>query len=232
MSREFCLRCRRPMMSCMCPKEAPLETRTRIVLLMHPKEYRHQKTGTGRLACLNLASAEIIQGVAFDGNKRFRELADDPGNYPVLLYPSPGAVNLSSSDFAGGPEGERFAAELGGRRLVVFLIDSTWRCSHAVMRESPGLLSLPRLQFQPRELSRWIIKRQPHDYCLSTIEAIHELLIALEAAGLDSYPDKERLLRVFADMQAYQVERAAMGPRPRHLMKKPARAPRTPSAPG
>jgi DTW domain-containing protein YfiP len=85
------------------------------------------------------------------------------------------------------------------------------------MRESPGLLALPRLRFQPRELSRWIIKRQPRDYCLSTIEAIHELLLALEAAGLDSYPDKERLLRVFADMQAYQIERTAASGRPRYI---------------
>lgn len=204
----------------MCPAEPPMETRSRIVLLMHPKENRKQRTGTGRLACLNLASAEIIPGIAFDENPRFRALADDPGNYPVLLYPSPGAINLSSPDFAGGQAGERFALELGERRLVVFLIDSTWRCSHAVLRESPGLLRLPRMEFQPRELSRWVIKRQPHDYCLSTIESIHELLVALEAAGLDSYPDKARLLDVFAAMQAYQIERAIDSGRPRYLAKR------------
>jgi len=219
MNREFCLRCRRPKASCMCPVEPPMETRSRIVLLMHPKEYRRQKTGTGRLACLNLAKAEMIPGIAFDENPRFRALADDPANYPVLLYPGPGAINLRSADFAGGTAGERFAALLGDRRLVVFLIDSTWRCSHAVLRESPGLLRLPRMEFQPRELSRWVIKRQPHDYCLSTIESIHELLISLEAAGLDSYPDKERLLRVFADMQAYQIERAISSGKPRYLAK-------------
>jgi DTW domain-containing protein YfiP len=197
-----------------------METRSRIVLLMHPKEYRRQKTGTGRMACLHLARGEILPGIAFDDNPRFRALADDPENFPVLLYPSPGSINLSSADFAGGPGGERFAAELGGRRLVVFLVDSTWRCSHAVLRESPALMRLPRLQFQPRELSRWIIKRQPHDYCLSTIEAIHELLCALEAAGLESYPDKGRLLAAFAAMQEYQLERAAADGRPRWLEKR------------
>jgi DTW domain-containing protein YfiP len=187
---------------------------------MHPKEYRHQKTGTGRMACLHLANSEILPGIAFDDNLRFRSLADDPGNFPVLLYPSPGAINLSSSDFSGGPEGARFSESLGERRLVVFLVDSTWRCSHAVLRESPGLRLLPRLQFQPRELSRWIIKRQPHDYCLSTIEAIHELLCALEAAGLDSYPDKQRLLAAFMAMQEYQIERTAAEGRPRYLTDK------------
>jgi DTW domain-containing protein YfiP len=75
---------------------------------------------------------------------------------------------------------------------------------------------LPRLAFKPRERSRWVIKRQPRDYCLSTIEAIHELLSALEAAGLDSYPDKRRLLAAFAAMQDYQVERAREAGRPRY----------------
>ena len=183
-----------------------METRSRIVLLMHPKEYRRQKTGTGRLATLHLANSEIIPGIAFDAHPRVRELLGDPASRAFLLYPSPGAINLSEG-------GERLGAaalaeDLKGRRLVVFLVDSTWACSHAVLRESPGIAALPRLRFQPRDLSRWIIKRQPRDYCLSTIEAIHELLCALEAAGLDSYPDKHRLLEAFAAMQDYQVERA------------------------
>ena len=45
-----------------------METRTRIVLLMHPKEFRHQKCTTGRLTALNLARCEIIPGVRFQDN--------------------------------------------------------------------------------------------------------------------------------------------------------------------
>jgi DTW domain-containing protein YfiP len=200
-----------------------METRTRIVLLMHTKEYRYQKTGTGRLACINLAKAEIVPGIAFDAHPRVRELIDDPRNFPVLLYPAPGAVDLSPpraaapEDAASSPEALRFAASVGDRRLVVFLVDATWRCSHAVLRESPGVAGLPRIQFRSSERSRWIIKKQPRDYCLSTIEAIHELLRALESAGLESYPDKERLLEAFAEMQRYQIERRSADPRPRHL---------------
>jgi DTW domain-containing protein len=212
MSREFCLRCRRPRASCLCPAEPPMETRARIVLLMHPKEYKRQKTGTGRMACLHLANSEILPGIAFDGHPRVRELIDSPANFPVLLYPSPGATNLSE----GGPAVSRLAEEIGRKRLVVFLVDSTWACSHAVLRESPGIGRLPRLMFKAAEKSRWIIKRQPRDYCLSTIEAIHELLGALEAAGLESYPDKGRLLAAFAAMQEYQVGRAATDAKPRY----------------
>jgi DTW domain-containing protein len=224
MSREYCLRCRRPKVACLCPALPPMNTRTRIVLLMHPKEYRRQKTGTGRMACLHLENSEILHGVGFDAQPRVRELLDDQEDFPALLYPGPGALDLSGPI---GPEGKseaaRLAEKIGARRLVVFLIDSTWACSHSVLRASPGIAGLPRIQFRSREPSRWIIKRQPREFCLSTIEAIHELLCALESAGLDSYPDKARLLDAFAAMQRYQIERTEADRRPRRKgMESPA----------
>ena len=214
MGREYCMRCRRPLAACRCAAEAPMPTRSRIILLTHPKEYRRQKTGTGRLACINLASCEILPGIAFDDHPRVRGFVRDPGNRCFLLYPSPGAIDL------GGAPGAALGLGLDGRekrRITVFLIDSTWACSHAVLRESPSIAALPRLGFEPREPSRWRIKRQPRASCLSTLEAIHELLLALEALGLESYPDKERLLGAFAAMQDYQVARAAAARAPRFM---------------
>lgn len=218
--------------------------RTKIVLLMHEKEWRRQKCATGRLACLNLAGSEIIPGLGFDDNPRVRELLADPAKRCVLLYPGDDAIDLSSEPFPAqalgletGPaqglnqgliQGSNQCSNQGpnlvtGKHLVVFIIDATWSCSRAVLRASPGLLDLPRLMFKPQEKSRWIIKKQPADWCLSTIEAIHELLLALEAVGLDNYPDKERLLAVFAAMQAYQLDRASAGYNPRRKTKKSQR---------
>jgi DTW domain-containing protein YfiP len=219
--------------------------RTKIVLLMHEKEWRRQKCATGRLACLNLAGSEIIPGLGFDDNPRVQELLTDQSKRCVLLYPGDGAVDLSAEPFPAqalglgkGPEETRnpasveipgqLAGQDGMKQLVVFIIDATWSCSRAVLRASPGLLELPRLMFRPRQKSRWIIKKQPADWCLSTIEAIHELLLALEAIGLDSYPDKERLLAVFAAMQAYQLDRASAGYNPRRKTKKAQRRQSTP----
>ena len=178
-----------------------METRTRIVLLMHPMELRHQKCTTGRLTCLNLANSEIIPGVSFDGNARVRSLIDDPRNYPVLLYPGEGAISIRGGSFP--------ALTPGARRLVVFLIDATWHCSRKIARESPSLMRLPRLTIEPSAPSRFIIKRQPAAWCLSTIEAAHELLLALEAGRLDVYPDKNRLLDAFNAMQDFQVQQTA-----------------------
>jgi DTW domain-containing protein YfiP len=205
---------------------------------MHEKEWRRQKCATGRLACLNLAGSEIIPGLAFDDEPRLRNLLDDPGNCCVLLYPGDGAINLSIDPFPaqslglippGGAvrspsDAGRLVkactslAETIDRSLVVLIIDATWSCSRAVLRANPGLMTLPRVMFTPRQRSRWIIKKQPADWCLSTIEAIHELLLVLETAGLDCYPDKTRLLDVFMAMQEYQVRRETAGRNPRHRL--------------
>ncbi len=176
-----------------------MKTRTRIVLLMHPKEYRHQKCTTGRLLCLHLDNSEIIPGVCFDNNARVRQLIHDPVNYPVLLYPGKDALSIHGISASG----------LGGRRLVVFLIDGTWHCARTIARESPSLLCLPRLMIQPDSPSRFTIKRQPAAWCLSTIEATHELLLCLEAGDMDVYPDKDRLLAAFNAMQDFQIRQIA-----------------------
>jgi DTW domain-containing protein YfiP len=160
-------------------------------------EYRHQKCTTGRLTCLNLANSEIIPGERFDDNARVRALIGDPGNHPVLLYPGGGAMRIHDGGFP--------ASALGGRHLVVFLIDGTWSCARKIARQSPSLLRLPRLMIEPCAPSRFTIKRQPAAWCLSTLEATHELLLTLDAGGLDVYPDKNRLIAAFDAMQDFQV---------------------------
>lgn len=199
-----------------------MATRTRIVLLMHPKEHRRVKCNTGRLTHLNLANSEIIPGLRFDEHPRVRALIDDPANLAMLLYPGKNALVLGPGSF---PEPVR-----AGRRLVVFLIDATWHDARSIARGNPGLLSLPRLVIEPVSPSRYTIKRQPASWCLSTLEATHELLLALEAAGLDEYPDKRRLLAAFDAMQDYQVRQTAARRSVRTLHR--VRGPRRPLAPG
>jgi DTW domain-containing protein YfiP len=179
---------------------------------MHMKELRRQKCTTGRLTCLNLANSEIIPGVHFENNARVRALIDDPVNYPVLLYPGKGSMDIRDSGFP--------ASIPGDRKLTVFIVDATWHCSRTIVRLSPCLQRLPRIMIQPLSPSRYTIKRQPAAWCLSTIEAVHELLIALESSGLDAYPDKNRLLAAFHEMQDFQVRQIAKAiARPGHRVR-------------
>jgi DTW domain-containing protein YfiP len=205
-SRETCYRCFWPKALCWCASIRPMATATRFVFLMHPKEYKQEKAATGRLTHLCLARSEIRVGVGFDENEEVQALLHDPGLHPVLLYPGKTALNLTQGDLR--------PADLGGRQLVVFLLDATWTLGRKMLRLSPSLQRLPRIMFTPEERSRYLIKQQPHPSCLSTLEATHEMLLALARSGLDRYPDPAQLVGLFHRMQDFQMRCAADPARP------------------
>ena len=63
--------------------------------------------------------------------------------------------------------------------------------------------------FTPTAPSRYIIKQQPQPGCLSTLEAVHELMLVLEKNGLDRYEQPAQLHGIFDRMQRFQMECAA-----------------------
>ena len=216
MSRETCYRCFWPKPLCWCSTITPMATRTKCVFLMHPKEFKREKAGTGRLTHLCLADSEIHMGIGFDAHPAVQALIADPRHFPVLLYPGETARNLS--------RGALQPADLGDRRLVVFLLDATWACARKMLRLSASLQRLPRIMFTPSSPSRYVIKQQPQAGCLSTLEATHELLVALERSGLDRYPLPEQLLGLFQRMQDFQI-RCASDPARSGYRHRPYRPP-------
>src|SRR3954463_3954199 len=116
--RVMCYRCFWPQSLCWCASLQPMPTRTRFVFLMHPKEFKQEKAGTGRLTHLCLANSELHMGVGVDEHEEVQALINDPRNLTVLLYPGIGARNLSNGDL--------HREDLGDRRLVVLLLDATW----------------------------------------------------------------------------------------------------------
>ena len=195
--RETCYRCFWPKSLCWCPSIQAMPTRTKFVFLMHPKEYKQEKAATGRLTHLCLANSEVHVGTDFDRDEEVQALLNDPRNLLLLVYPGTQARNLSSGGLT--------AAELGGRQLVLVLIDATWAGARKMLRLSPSLQRLPRVMFTATTASRYIIKQQPQAGCLSTLEATHELLLALEQARLDRYPLPDQLLGLFKRMQDFQM---------------------------
>jgi len=202
----MCYRCFWPQPLCWCPTLRAMATRTRFVFLMHPKEFKQEKAATGRLTRLCLENSELHMGIGFDQDDAVQELIADERNHCVLLYPGREALNLSTAD---EPALAVFRDRLGAKRLVVFLLDATWAGARKMLRLSPSLQRLPRVMFTPSAPSRYVIKQQPQEGCLSTLEATHELLLALASVGLDEYSDRTQLLEIFARMQDYQLKCAA-----------------------
>jgi len=198
---------------CWCGSIAPVPVRTKFVFLMHPHEHKRVRTNTGRLTHLCLRDSELYLGVGFDEHPAVRALIADPAHFPVLLYPGPGAHDLSA-EAAPFPE-------LGDRRLVVFLLDSTWNLARTMLRANPGLRQLPHIMFSGAAPSRYVIKKQPEPGCLSTLEATHELLVALDRRGLDAYDaDTSPLPDLFRRMQELQLRFATEQRNPRHVYRK------------
>ena len=207
--RATCYRCFWPQSLCWCASVTPMETRTRFVFLMHPKEFKQEKAATGRLTHLCLARSEVHMGIAFDDHAAVQALLADPAHHCVLLYPGRDAIDLSSVALHNDPRHDEFLAVARRRTLLVFIIDATWALGRKLLKLSPSLQRLPRIMFTPAAPSRYVIKQQPHAACLSTLEATHELLLALERAGLDHYPLPQQLLTLFDRMQAFQLQCAA-----------------------
>jgi DTW domain-containing protein YfiP len=221
----MCYRCFWPEPLCWCGSITPMPTRTKFVILMHPHEFKRIKANTGRLTHLCLPNSEIHIGESFEHHDAVQALINDPANYPVLLYPGRDALDLST---AQAQQLTAINQQLEARRLVVFLLDATWRLVRPMLRLSPNLQRLPKIMFSNAAPSRYLIKRQPEPGCLSTLEATHELLLALDRSGLDRYTLPEQLLGVFMRMQEIQITRTAENRRlgiKRHAPKPKREAP-------
>lgn len=205
---ERCYHCFKPASACYCDDIVAVETGVKFVFLMHPKEAYKQKTGTGRLAALSLADAEIIVGIDFTDNARLNELisardgtegfGDGKGMFPVVLYPAKDAF------FTDTPA---FREAIGAKKLLVIVVDATWFFARKMVFLSRNIHGLPKLSFRKEYRSQFGFKRQPAPECLSTIESSYYLLEELKEAGIArATADVSGLMRVFLKMVDYQYE--------------------------
>ncbi len=198
--RDLCVRCLRPRALCLCEGLVPAPSRTRVVILQHPREAR-LAICSAWLAKVALENAELHQGVALDALPRVQALAADPR--AALLYP-------------GAPPAASRAADPPSCLVVV---DGTWHQAERMIARSRILSALPRLSVEPDGGEGYgELRREPDASYLSTLEAIALALSALEGDAAPFAPMRE----AFRRMVAQQLE-CARGARrnPRH---RPGRA--------
>jgi DTW domain-containing protein YfiP len=161
----MCPRCRRPERVCYCAALPNLPTRTRVVILQHPRE-RDMPIGTARMASLCLPSATLHVGVRWSEHPALAAALADPAHPPILLYPGPGARDVLREP----PPGP----------VTLVVVDGTWSQARTVVRDNPILRALPRYAFAAPEPSQYRIRKEPCDEYCSTIEALMHVLGALE----------------------------------------------------
>ncbi len=163
---------------------------------MHPKEFKRTKNGTGHFTHLSLPNSEIFVGIDFSDHPKINSLISDSKYCCYVLYPDAKSIVLNET-----PIGEEEKA------CVIFLIDSTWPCSRAMLRASPNIDRLPKVSFTHTKSSKFAFKEQPKEYCLSTIESTLCLLELLNMHQIEHIASKdlENFLLPFHKMVAYQL---------------------------
>lgn len=182
-----------------------------MVFLQHPRE-RKVAIGTARMAHLALPNSELHLGVTFDDHPRVRELLADPSAGLAVLYPAEGAVEAAA------------LRQAPPRTLIV--IDGTWTQARKVLARNPALLALPRIGLKPSKPGNYRIRKEPAEHCLSTVEAVVEVLGQLEGEPERFQP----MLAAFDKMVDTQIActEARAGPPRRRRPKVRPRRPWTP----
>jgi DTW domain-containing protein YfiP len=157
---------------------------TRVVILMHTSE-EVLPSNTARLAAKSLVNSEI----RINGRLGDRLSADDliqAGRRSLLLYPSAFAIELSSD----------FVASLT-EPVNLIVPDGKWRQTQKFVRREPALAGITHVKVPPGPPSQYLLRSQPNDNSLCTLEAIARALGILESR--DAQAQLEAVLQVLVE---------------------------------
>ena len=150
---------------CVCGLVPRVETKTRLVLVIHRVEAR-KPSNTGRLAAACLPNSEVVvRGHAEAPSAR---LTPPPGSTPLLLFPHEDAVPLGAAHASGpGP-------------VTLIVPDGTWRQASKVRQRVPGLRDVTCVSLPQDVPSIYRLRAEAHEHGLATLEAIARALGILE----------------------------------------------------
>nr|CAD7258805.1 unnamed protein product [Timema shepardi] len=198
---------RRPSVVCWCPflPSERLTTLCRIVLLQHPaEEKRSLRTAPMLSQALIPGRCLIFKGKKFPLNRQvnwvffryedLRNILSSP--YSVLVYPSKDATDIK--DLAPVSETQH--------PYNFIIIDGTWPQAKAIYHSMPELRKLRQVKLVTGGTSEYIIRTQPTDGCLSTLETAALALSLFEKNS----NIRDILLRPLKALCQFQLEHGAV----------------------
>ncbi|NVD98683.1 tRNA-uridine aminocarboxypropyltransferase [Massilia sp. BJB1822] len=199
--RAMCPACLRPQTGCICRWRVPVESAVELLILQHPMEVANAK-GSARLLHLCLPNSRLETGEQFGEAQLAEWLSGE--RRAVLLYPeTPGDASLGIPAAPPLDSGWLAAPE----KLLLVVLDATWRKSRKMLYLNPALQRLPRLALQATPPSHYLIRKAHAPDQLSTLEAS-----AWALAQLENAPQRyDALIAAFDGFVAQQQAQAASG---------------------
>lgn len=186
---ERCPRCRLHTPLCICSITPHLELATRLILVMHRREWS-KPTATGPLALAVLTNSELrIQGHR-EQPLDFSDLESEKRR-TLLLYPGEGAEVLSRDFLSGDP-----------RPVNLVVPDGNWRQAARMGRRLPGLEHATMVRLPEGAKTGWGVRRECHPEGLATFEAIARALGIIDSAEVQETMEELFRLMVARTLQA------------------------------
>jgi DTW domain-containing protein YfiP len=158
--RPVCLRCARPLRTCLCAWVRPTANAVAVRLWQHPDEVGHAK-GSASLLSLSLSRCALH--------------VSPPDQLDMPLPPvwlAPGAALLYPVDSADGS----LAVPDASAVTSLIVLDGTWRQSRQMLRAQPALSRLQRVAVPDALLhthgQRYRVRKAQRAGQLSTLEAV------------------------------------------------------------
>lgn len=180
----------------------PLYIASSVVILQHPaEEKRSLRTALMLQLGLEAGRCTVYKGKKFPTPKNYADLEPillSPNS--LLLYPSRESVPLETikekSQKHEGPSGP----------FTLVLIDGTWPQAKAIYASSPMLHHMTQVKLVAAGTSDYIIRTQPTEGCLSTLETAAQSLAVLEGR-----PElRQMLVQPLHTLCKYQLENGAV----------------------
>ncbi|XP_067615281.1 tRNA-uridine aminocarboxypropyltransferase 2 [Eurosta solidaginis] len=205
--RDKCDKCKRPAVVCWCPSlpNPPIDIKSSIVILQHPaEEKRSLRTALMLQLGLTPGKCVVYKGKRFPSTKNQAELEPilkSPN--ALLLYPSTDSVPIENvkSKIA---QNEINSVEKSA--FILVLIDGTWPQAKGIYASSPILHRMRQVKLVATGSSDYIIRTQPTEGCLSTLETGAQALSVLEER-----PElRSVLVRPLHTLCKYQLDNGAV----------------------
>lgn len=200
----YLFHCRRPKVVCWCCSlpNPRIDTESSIVILQHPaEEKRTLRTALMLQLGLTPGKCVVYKGKKFPTpkNQKYLEPILNSSN-SLLLYPSKISVPLETI------KEQALRGECSKGPYTLVLIDGTWPQAKAIYASSPMLHRMRQVKLIAAGCSDYIIRTQPTEGCLSTLETAAQSLAVLE-----SRPElRATLVRPLHTLCKYQLDNGAV----------------------